>query len=46
MSSHHNDTIFPNMNSNITYNDGSSLLLNDILGMSYTKKKKQLFVMD
>jgi hypothetical protein len=44
MLSHHDDTIFPNVNSSITYNDRSSLLLNGILCMSYTKKKKKAII--
>jgi hypothetical protein len=36
---HYNDVIVPNMNSSIKYNDGSSLLLNDNLGISYVEMK-------
>jgi hypothetical protein len=36
---HYNDVIVSNMNSSITYNDGSSLLLNDNLGISYVEMK-------
>ena len=34
------------MNTSITYNDKSNMLLNSNLGMLYTKKKKKLIVMD
>jgi len=33
------DTIVPDMNSSITYNDKSNMLLNGNLGILYTKKK-------
>jgi hypothetical protein len=39
---HYGDTIVLNVNSNITYNGGSNLLLNDNLGMSYMETKNYL----
>ena len=39
---HYNDVIFPNMNNNITYNDGSDLLLNDNLGISHVEMTNYL----
>lgn len=35
------DTIVPDMNSSITYNDKSNMLLNGNLSILYTKKKNK-----
>jgi hypothetical protein len=39
---HYSDIIVLNVNSSITYNNKSSLLLYDNLGMSYAKIKKTI----
>jgi hypothetical protein len=43
---HYGGTIILDVNSSITYNGGSSVLLNTNLGMSNAKMKKKLYVMD
>jgi hypothetical protein len=43
---YYSDSIVPEMNNYITYNNMSSLLLTGNLGMSYVEIKKKLFGMD
>jgi hypothetical protein len=39
---HYGGTIVHDVNSGITYNDGSNLLINGNLGMSYTEMKETI----